>query len=190
MARLKGNIAMKGVSGMLGANIVFRQVGEKTVLSNRPTKRKRLSPGQKTTVKRFTRAQRYAKERMTDPAMKALYKKGITAKKTSAYAVAASDFLNPPKLHYIKVPDYNGAVDTVITIKATDDFRVASVDVSITNGHGVLLETGPATAYRLKPFIWKYKTTVMNTAVSGTIVKVTAKDYANNEVSAVLICYS
>jgi hypothetical protein len=117
--------------------------------------------------------------------MEALYRKGITANKRSAHAVAASDFFHPPTIHYIKAPDYNGAIGAVMTIKATDDFRVASVAVTITNGHGVLLETGTATPYRLKPFIWKYKTTVINTAMRGTVVNVTAKDYAENKVSAV-----
>ena len=116
--------------------------------------------------------------------MKALYQKGITAKKTSAYAVAVSDYLHSPAIHYIKVPDYDGAIARTLTVKATDDFRVASVDITIIDGHGVRLETGPATAYRLKPFIWKYKTTAANRQVKGTVVKVTARDYAGNKVSA------
>ena len=102
---------------MIGKTVVVREVAGQTILSNRPAKRKRLSEKQKSTVRRFTEAQHYAKRRLQDPAMKELYQKGITAKKTSAYAVAVSDYLHSPAIHYIKAPDYDGAIARTLTVK-------------------------------------------------------------------------
>ena len=167
MARLKGKSIMNGVSGMVGKQVIFRTLRGKTVVSNRPTNNKSKARKMNPSTRQFKRAQKYAKIRMQDPEFKALYSKGVTSTLTSAYLVAGVDFLNPPVIHYIKVLAYSGAIGSVVTIKATDDFRVESVHLTITDGVGKVLETSPATVYRLKPFIWKYQTTVLN---RGTII--------------------
>ena len=61
MAQVKKNLITKGLSGILGGTLVFRNVGEKTVVSVAPTTTKEASPAQKNHREKFQQAVFYAK---------------------------------------------------------------------------------------------------------------------------------
>lgn len=177
---------MQGASGMLGNNIVYRQRNGETIVANRPKKRKGLSAKQQLTVDRFRTATIYAKRCMKRTEYKALYARGIDDKKLSAYAVALSDHLNPPTIQEIDVKDYHGRAGEIIRVRATDDFKVVSVKVRITDAGNNLIEEGDAQA-RGKRGLWRMITTVGNTNATGLTITATARDVAENAVKKVLV---
>lgn len=132
---------------------------------------------QQKSIDRFRSAHHYATHALKSPERKALYEKGINANRTSAHTVAFQDYLNAPVIHYIRSDQRAG---DVITIKATDDFRVETVTVDIFDPKGRLLESGNAERYPRKPFIWKYPITSRNNQKVIT-VRVTAMDMPGNE---------
>jgi hypothetical protein len=97
--------------------------------------------------------------------------------------VAVSDYLHAPKIHEIQAENYSGEPGEIIRIRATDDFMVASVSVTITGGDNHVIEEGEAQP-RGKRGLWRMTTTVRNTNVPGTVITVVAKDMAGNETSA------
>ena len=181
MALIKRNPLLKGASGTLGGTVSYRTVNGKLQMVNLPSPRKKNSKKQQATIDRFTRATRYAKQAMKDPARKTLYATGITGNKISAYQVAVADAMNSPIVVYIKTPDYSGAIGDVITIKARDDFKVVRVAVKIVSAHGKIIEKGDATRLLRKPNIWKYNATAFNATVKGTVIKIRAYDIPDNE---------
>ena len=187
MARIKGNPMMKGVSGAIGKTVVARQWKDgRSTLSGMPGERdrKKIAPGQKEQMDRFKRAARYAKGMMARPEMKAWYAQGITTNKNAAYRVAHTDYLNPPKIHYVRARGYTGKVGDLVTVKATDDFRVTKVKVIMYASDGKVLEEGDAVNVRLKPFMWRYRTTVANPKIEGSMIKAIAFDMPENRCEA------
>ncbi len=73
-----------------------------------------------------------------------LYTTGITPKKKSAYMVALNDHLTSPVVESINAIKYCGAIGDLIVVRASDDFMVASVTVTITDAAGGIIEQGEA----------------------------------------------
>jgi hypothetical protein len=174
-------------SGVLGKTSSIREVRGRLVVANRP-KRKvgKLTARQQEASSKFLEAAKYASvhSQLAAAGEPSEYASGITGKKSNVYLVALSDFIVAPTVHFIEAPKYKGVIGETITIKATDDFRVASVEVTITDGNGAQLESGNARVEDPKyPFTWAYKTTVANQAVAGTIIRATAMDVAKNRTS-------
>jgi hypothetical protein len=87
--------------------------------------------------------------------------------------------MNAPVINYIKPGRVAGKVGDTFNIEAVDDFRVESVEVAIYDQQGKLLEAGAAVPNR-KRLIWKYRATVANPKLDGTMIRVTAKDMPGN----------
>lgn len=185
MAIINSNPLLNGASGLFGTNVVYRQWRGLTIMAKRPAKRREISPKQQQQVNRFAQAVGYAKRQMKMPERKALYEKGISDKKFSANGVALSDYLNPPKIHEIYAADYRGEPGGIIRVRATDDFMVASVSVTITSGDNRMIEKGEAMP-RGKRGLWRFTTTVRNANVPGTVITVVAKDMAGNETTGTI----
>jgi len=73
MATIDNNIITKGLRGMIGDIIVFRQVRGKTVLANRPHKPRFQSELQKRNRELFRQATSFARGAMRDPEKKEYY---------------------------------------------------------------------------------------------------------------------
>lgn len=164
---------------MLGGVIVYREVNGMTLMCNRPRKRNQLTPHQKAIRARFLLAVAYARDKMKDPDAKAAYAAGITSAKTNAYTVALTDYLTPPKVETIDISQYRGAIGDMVVIHATDDFKVASVQVAIYNPEGALLEKGDAIPGEERP-VWLYATTTSGADLPGTRFVAVARDNAGN----------
>lgn len=187
MTKVINNPLLVGLSGRLGRTHYYREVHGQVQMCNMPSKRKRISDKQVEQSNLFRDATNYAAQETRDPEVKALYAKSIDRRRRSAYNVALSDYLNPPVIHYIRAVGYNGAAGSIITIKATDDFRVETVSVVIYSAKGMVIEKGDAARNKRKPFMWNYRTSVENHRVKACRIKVTAKDRPGNEAVAEVV---
>lgn len=181
MSLIVNNPILKGVSGMLANLIVFREVRGKIIIANRPKRSSTITPHQQEMKSRFLRAVNYAKGQMKNEQFKASYAKGINDRKHNAYTVALTDCMTPPEVKAIDVSRYNGVAGDLITIHATDDFKVVGVQVTLSNGAGEVIEHGEA----VRPFeesdLWSYTTATNNSIVTGTKISVRATDKPGNE---------
>jgi hypothetical protein len=171
------------ISGLLGEKLSVRKVNGSVLIKNRPRRKVVAAPTplQVAVIEKFTEAAKWAKLQMLKPDVKALYSTGINGKKTSAFLVAVSDYVTPPKVSDIDVRQYKGAVGDKITAKAVDDFAVTLVLFTITDATGKLLESGQAKQDADKGFTWNYAATVANPTLPGTKINVTAIDRPGNE---------
>jgi hypothetical protein len=190
MSKIDFNDLVNGVSGKFG-RAVFRKRGRQVVLGQSPRKRRNTEPTPAMIAhrERFKRAAAYAKGKMKDPAIKAVYEaqaRNSGKEFHTAFAVAVQDFLKPPVLGDLDVEGYKGNIADPITVGVPDDFKIVAVTVTITGSNGALLESGPAT-FDQTDLIWKYNATVANPALAGTKVQAVGTDRPGNEVTAELL---
>ncbi|MEJ1241394.1 hypothetical protein WBG78_24820 [Chryseolinea sp. T2] len=181
------NPAMYGTRGMLGKTLVYKDWYGRTLVTNKPKKRKSISEKQVTTIDNFKSATRFAKKLMKLPEKKALYERGINERQRSAYAVALKDILNKPIIEEIDIKDYNGRAGEMIRVRAFDDFMVMSVIVTVRTTSGNLVETGHAQA-RGKRGLWRFMTTTGIPDAKGLMIVAEAKDVAGNTVLKEIGC--
>lgn len=99
MATVKTNVILKGLSGKFG-NIVFRTVGNKTIMSPRGSKpnKKMETDAQRNTRTTFKDATAWAKAMMRNPDKKAYYQERAQALELpNAYTAAIKDYMRKPK---------------------------------------------------------------------------------------------
>lgn len=180
MTKIKNNPLLKGASGKLGDVIVFRQVRGGVVMANKPKQPTSFTEKQVVARTKFQRATSYAKRQMLNPETKAMYATGVNDSKISAYLVALTDYIKAPEIQDVSATGYTGAIGQTVEITATDDFRIKSVQVSITSAAGVLVESGEAVLQPDSPDKWTYTSTAANPALVGTRILVTARDTAGN----------
>jgi len=177
MGSVKENLLTKGFSGKIGDEIVFRQVGNRTLFAKRPRKRNNLVPSAQ--AERFAKAVVYAKTALVDPAIRAEYENlAFQTGLNSAYVAALTDYLRKPVIALVNADLYTGAVGDVIWITAQDDFKIASVEVTLQGADGSVLETEQAVAEGGR---WKYSAITANPVRTGTKVIVKAKDRPGQE---------
>lgn len=164
------------LSAMLSSVVAPKMYRNRLVFIKVANPKKSKSAKKQDAMDEFRYANHYAKGILQEPGMKELYSKGIDEKRSNAHTVAVADYLNKPVIHNINTKDYRGEIGDKLRIKATDDFQVTSVYVSIERGKGKILEQGEAVQYGRKPDIWVYTATEKNTEREGTIIRATAKD--------------
>lgn len=178
---------MYGTRGMLGKTVVYKDWYGRTLIANKPAKRKVISKKQVVTIDKFKHATRFAKLLMKQPGKKALYERGINERQRSAYAVALKDILNDPIIHEIDVKDYNGRAGELIRVRAYDDFMVTAVIVTIMATNGNVVETGQAQP-RGKRGLWRFTTTTGLPDAKGLIIMAEARDLSGNTVRTEIGC--
>lgn len=186
MALVNKNLATQGLSGTLGRMLVFRRVGDKTVVSTVPSSSSKApSVAQQNQRDKFQQAILYAKAQMDDPLMKADYESKVKGDGTpSAYNIAVADFFNAPDITDVDLSGYSGHLNDKIRIRVTDDFKVKSVSVEIRDAAGTLVEKGNAVAEANKLY-WVFTATVANASLSGDKITVRASDLPGNETTDV-----
>ncbi|HYG37428.1 MAG TPA: hypothetical protein VD908_02360 [Cytophagales bacterium] len=121
---------------------------------------------------------------MLDPTSKAAYATKISDKLNSAYMVAMTDFLNAPTVDQLDLSGYAGQAADKILVQASDDFRVASVFVSILSADDAVIESGPAIENANGE--WEYTATVANAEVATSKYQIQVKDKPGNMTVALL----
>ena len=141
MARVKRNIITEGLSGKLSDLVVFKQVKGKTLVTKAPKKRTvPLSAKQQVTVNKFALAMQYAKKALSDEHTRSEYQ-AATAGGQRAVNIAIADYFQAPVIHavFLSPPD-----SRLLYIKATDNFKVAKVEVFVQYSDGETPEKGAA----------------------------------------------
>lgn len=178
MAKSKRNIITHGLSGKLGDLVVFRQRFGNTLVGNIPNRRAALSTKQLAVNEKFQKAVSYASTSLKFRANKALYAQrargGVTA-----FNLAIADYFTPPVIADVNTLAYTGAAGSKVEVLATDDTKVQSVTVSITNANGQPVEEGAAVQDAVSG-IWLYAAAVQNANLPGTKITVVAKDLPGN----------
>lgn len=173
------NSIMRGASGALGDELVFRQRAGKTVISLPAVAREYTPSTEQLEVRnKFLEASRYAKTVLADPALKEAY----AAKSplgTSAFNTALADFFKAPVIVSVDTGNYNGSAGGTIAVMATDDFKVSSVRISIIDADGAILEEGFAVAGAPGSDLWTY-TTLNSVDIAGAKVSVQTYDLPGN----------
>lgn len=171
----------KSASGTVGKELTITTKRSGTVLIGKHRKASSVDPteDQLKVQQRFKQGTIYAKAVMQNPDLKAQYQ-AAAKNDQSAYNVALRDAFKAPEINDVTTAGYTGAIGTTITVRATDDFKVAGVKVKITNAAGVLLEQGDAILLE-NGLDWLYTATVLNDAVQGSMITVSAKDLPGNE---------
>lgn len=136
MAKVRNNVAVRGISGSIGG-MVFRQMPDgSTTISQKPDFSKRkFSKGQKDHQARVKQAAEYARDAAKRYPIYAELAKG-TGK--SPYNFAFGDWFNPPVIHNIE------KAGQTIRLQASDDVMVAKVEVRISDDAGNMLTKGQA----------------------------------------------
>jgi hypothetical protein len=175
MAEVKSNLVTKGMSGMIGKTLVFRQTDGKTYVSAAPKTGNRVpTPGQTAQRQRFQEAVFYARNAIQEPETKAAYQAVANKRHArNAFAVAVADFFNAPDIKDFDLHDYTGAAGSCISVKITDDFKVRQVVFEIYHSDGTLVEQGDAIA-STDGMSWVYTAISENSSVSGTRIVVKA----------------
>jgi len=176
MAKIRNNLVLHGLSGMLGRQVVVRRRPDGTfILTGAPHRQDRPpSETQATQRKLFTEAAAYAKGAQQVPEYRAL----AEARKLSAFNVAMADFFHAPEIGNIDLSAYDGDSGQSIVVSATDDVKVTSVEVAIATESGSFVEKGSA-RHRTEDGSWVYTTT--SKAPSERIrITASAADLAGN----------
>ena len=167
-----------GACGRIGDMLVFRQRGNKTYISKRPKKREANSVKQLAAQERFREAAAYAKAVLDDEVKKALYEAKASPLQ-SAFNLALADYLKAPQIRSVEYATYTGQVGSTISIRATDDFKVDKVTVSIKNSSDVEIESGLA-VLSSNGLDWVYTAKTLNADVSGSTLIVGTSDIPGN----------
>jgi hypothetical protein len=174
MARSKNNVLTKGLSGMIGKQIVFRTWNGKTFISVAPKKPKKQSPIQKENRSKFKRATIYAKNMMKDPVKKADYLE--IAKKLqlpNAYTAAITDYMRNPQIEAMDFSNYSGKSDEEIkVIVSKKGFEIQEVDVAVIDQNGEVIEEGKAMKLWADEWIYKTRNNVKEKETATFLIRV------------------
>jgi formiminotetrahydrofolate cyclodeaminase len=175
------NLILKDSSGSLGKMVTITKKKSGTIQLGKHRGESTTKPTEKQLEiqSRFKNAIIYGKAVMNNPELKAQYE-AAAKKDQSAYNVAVRDAFKAPKIQSINTALYTGEIGSKITIRAIDDFKVASVRVKITNGAGVVIEQGEA-VLQANGLDWVYAVSVENNEVQESRIEVKAADLPANE---------
>jgi hypothetical protein len=137
MARVHNNLLIRGLSGKLGDQFVIRQLRDgRTIVCTRPDfSRRILSASQKEHHRRVKAAAAYARPASRE---NPIYAELAAGTMKNAYNVAFGDWFSPPVIHSLE------RQGRAIRIAASDDVRVASVEVLVFDEAGKEVERGQA----------------------------------------------
>ena len=179
MARVKDNPLTRGFSGTIAKLITFTQrAGETVVGKYRRPSSKAPTDTALAIRARFKSSIAYARAAVKNAATKAMYNAAAPAG-SSGFNIALADAFKPPVVESIDSGLYHGVVGDVIMVRATDDFKVAALKVSIHNGAGDLLEEGDAVIQE-DTIAWLYNAKAANAAVAGSKISAVATDLPGN----------
>ena len=163
---------MRGASGALGDELVFKQRAGKTIISLPPVPTtKAPSPAQLAVQERFRAAIAYAKSAIADPDKKGLYTL-LAPAGASGFNVAFSDFFKAPEITQVDM------ADGVIAVYAKDNVSVVSVTVTLLTATGEVLESGMAGSGATPESPWTYA--IVNGSQTATTVRIEVSDLPGN----------
>jgi hypothetical protein len=180
MAKVKDNVLVKGFSGTIGRELTFRQIGGETFVSKYQKAPAVAATEKKLAVQtKFGVATAYARRAVKDPEVKAMYQ-AVVKGGQRAFNIAVMDALQAPVVESIQADNYIGRVGDPIIVRATDDFKVAAVVVSVHNQAGNLVEQGNAIMRENENLDWLYSVKKKNPGYTGSKITAVATDLPGN----------
>ena len=177
MPKVKFNQLINSLSGRVG-NLIFYQADGQSLSRTVPEITPERSEKQKANSDRFLAAQKYAADALADPILKAAYKAACRGHQNPRN-LAIRDAMRPPVVQSINLDHYTGKPGQIVVVKATDDFRVLEVTVTLRGQTGELIEERLA---ELSSDVgeWRYTTTMEVPSGQSVSVSVMAKDIPGN----------
>jgi hypothetical protein len=178
MAKIDHDSILNLLIGMLGKQLVVkRSRSGKRYISAKPETdpNRKLTPAKAAYRKRFKQFAAYAVAASRHPETKKLYMEKARPG-CSAYIMAWCDARYPPVVRGIIADGYHGREGNILYIHAEDDFKVASVYVSIYDGSGQVVETGEASF--VQELTWTYK---IKSNAKGSRIVARAYDMPGND---------
>jgi hypothetical protein len=142
MPKVKFNKLIENLSGHVG-DLIFYEADGQNLSRAMPEIIAERTEKQKANSDRFLAAQRYAATALADPMLKAAYKAACRGHQNPRN-LAIRDALRPPVVESINLDGYTGKPGDIVRVKATDDFRVVEVKVTVCGPGGELIEQGNA----------------------------------------------
>lgn len=177
MANVKLNPILEQIRGQVG-DLVFRRYEDRVILARKPEPSGRPpTAAQAATRERFRQAALYGRMVMADPDARAEYAAEADERRMPVFSLTIADFFRAPSVDEVDVADYRGAKGDAIRIRASDDFDVARVEVTITTADGTVVEAGEATEERGH---WVYTATAPVRAETDVRIEVRAYDRPGN----------
>ena len=150
MAIVKDNLLLRLIRGSLGDQLtIYERNGQIIMAAKRGPSKKKPTQKQLEARRKMRVAAAYAQEMLQDPALKAAYQ-AKAGPGQNAYNMAVRDAFLSPEVQNIRFEGEN-----TVVVEATDDFRVAAVQVKVVDADGVLLESGRAVLDR-SGLKWNY----------------------------------
>ncbi|MBN1995613.1 MAG: hypothetical protein JW953_23195 [Anaerolineae bacterium] len=170
MAKVKLNPVLERIRGQVG-DLVFKRYGEEVIISRKPDFEDReWTAAQLTARERFRQATLYGKMVMADAGAKALYEEAAAAKGQPIFSLTIADFLNAPSIDEVDLSGYGGTAGDEIVVRASDDFAVTAVNVSLADTGGAEIESGAAVETPPNSGRWVYPSTAA--VAPGTTVRI------------------
>jgi hypothetical protein len=177
MPKVKFNKLIDNLSGRVG-DFIFYQADGQTLSRTMPESTAERTDKQKTNSDRFLAAQKYATNSLADPVLKAAYKAACRGHQNPRN-LAIRDAMCAPVVETINLGEYTGKAGQIVRVRATDDFRVVEVKVSVRGPSGELIEEGLA-ELSSDGIDWRYATRMEVTPGQSVSVSTLAKDNAGN----------
>ena len=175
MAILDSNSPLNGARGRFG-NLILRRCGDRTLVYLAPEpSAKPPSARQRVTGQRFGRAGSYASHVCANPAQRHAYARLDSV--LTVRELAVRDHLHAPEVTRIIDAEYEGNQGNLIRVYATDDTKVAAVNVTIRDATGKVFERGRARDVR---FYWAYRAKTSVPPGTKVTIEATARDLAGN----------
>ncbi len=176
MAKVKLNPVLEQMRGQVG-DLVFKHFGDEVVVGRKPD-RSGIQPteAQLNHQERFRQAVLYGRLVMADPQKKAGYEQAARTKGKPLFSLTIADFFNAPAVDEVDLSAYSGAAGDEVIVMAHDDFAVANVHVSISDGNGQAIESGEAVENPANSGRWVYAATTAVPAGTSVRIAVAASD--------------
>jgi hypothetical protein len=178
MAKVNFNPWLDDVRGAYG-RLVFRKRYGKVNVSRKAAPSELPSTAAQTAHRlRFKEAAAYAGAVMKDALLRQPYLVAAKARNTNPFGLALADFMGLPKVTEVDLAEYHGQVGDPIRVRASDDFGLVAVTVTIRTEAGATVEQGLAVNEK---GIWVYRATTVAPVDQTLIIEAGAKDRADHE---------
>ena len=183
MPTAKNNLVTKGLSGMVGNQLVFvkETKGKREYMRNRPKKIPKSKESEAQRLHRFKyykEGSRYWKSVKARPELLREYEK-IAESPRNAYNMAMEDHMHDPVITKFTLSQSKTKHNPVVQIQAINLIRLKEVYVKVYNMEGQLLEDGEAVITKTITN-WKYTFSVVTNPIPEIIVQVIATDFPRN----------
>ena len=170
MAKVKLNPILEQIRGQVG-DLVFKHMNDEMIIGRKPD-RSGIQPteAQLDHQERFRQAVLYGRLVMADPDKKATYEQAARVKRKPLFSLTVADFFNAPVVDEVDLSEYGGMEGDPIIVRAHDDFKVAHLQVTVSDTNGQEIESGEAVETPPASGSWAY--TATENVPQGTTVRI------------------